>query len=216
MPYVVPFAAFLAALALGPKLGVTPRVESLLRVSTLLAIIALLAWPVLRATTVVRSLASAGVGIGVFVLWIAPDVLVPGYREAIIFQNDLTGTTASSLPEAARDDPVVLALRFVRATLIVPIVEELFWRGWLPRWLDRMDDFQGVPLGTFSRFSFVGTAVLFGLEHGAYWDVGFAAGIVYNWWMLRTRSLGDLILCHGVTNACLSAYVLMAGRWEYW
>jgi hypothetical protein len=46
--------------------------------------------------------------------------------------------------------------------------------------------------------------------------VGLAAGILYNWWMVRTKSLGDLILAHGVTNAVLSAYVVLAGRWEYW
>jgi CAAX prenyl protease-like protein len=153
--------------------------------------------------------------VAVFLLWIAPDLLVPGYRDGILFQNSLTGTATSSMPEDTRGDVVVLALRFARAVIIVPIVEELFWRGWLPRWLDRMDDFEGVPLGEFTRFSFLGTAVLFALEHGAYWDVGLAAGIVYNWWMIRTRSLGDLMLCHGVTNACLAGYVVVAGRWEY-
>jgi hypothetical protein len=28
--------------------------------------------------------------------------------------------------------------------------------------------------------------------------------------------LGDLILAHAVANACLSAYVVVAGKWEYW
>ena len=60
------------------------------------------------------------------------------------------------------------------------------------------------------------TALLFASEHGAMWDVGLAAGLLYNFWMRRTRSLGDLILAHAVTNACLSAYVLSRGRWEYW
>ena len=59
-------------------------------------------------------------------------------------------------------------------------------------------------------------AGLFAVEHGPYWDVGFATGILYNWWMVRTKSLGDLILAHGITNACLSGYVVAAGKWEYW
>ena len=37
-----------------------------------------------------------------------------------------------------------------------------------------------------------------------------------NRWMVRTKSLGDLILAHAVTNACVSGYVVLAGRWEYW
>jgi len=57
---------------------------------------------------------------------------------------------------------------------------------------------------------------IFALEHGPYWDVGLAAGALYNWWMLRTRSLGDLMISHAATNACLSAYVIWSGRWEYW
>ncbi len=111
---------------------------------------------------------------------------------------------------------MVLALRFVRAVLIVPIIEELFWRAWLPRWFDRAKDFREIPLGQYSRAAFWLTAFLFASEHGALWDVGLAAGLLYNWWMKRTRSLGDLILAHAVTNACLSVYVLTRGRWEYW
>ena len=60
------------------------------------------------------------------------------------------------------------------------------------------------------------SAALFAVEHGPYWDVGLATGILYNWWMVRTKSLGDLILAHGITNACLSLYVVAAGKWEYW
>jgi CAAX prenyl protease-like protein len=79
-----------------------------------------------------------------------------------------------------------------------------------------MDDFRKTPLGHFTRFTFLGTAVLFALEHGPYWEVGLLAGLAYNWWMVRTKSLGDLIWCHGVTNACLSAWVLVTGDWHYW
>jgi membrane protease YdiL (CAAX protease family) len=46
--------------------------------------------------------------------------------------------------------------------------------------------------------------------------VGLLAGLAYNWWMQRTRSLGDLVLAHGVTNACLSVYVVATGQWQYW
>ena len=45
---------------------------------------------------------------------------------------------------------------------------------------------------------------------------GLLAGILYNWWMIRTRSLGDCILAHAVTNAALSVFVIVFRRWEYW
>ena len=52
-------------------------------------------------------------------------------------------------------------------------------------------------------------AALFASEHGSYWEVGLAAGILYNWWVVRTRNMADCILAHAVTNAILSAYVLL-------
>jgi CAAX prenyl protease-like protein len=110
---------------------------------------------------------------------------------------------------------VVLWSRILRAVALVPIIEELFWRGWLMRWLIN-PRFESVKLGAYRPFSFLFTAVLFASEHGPYWDVGLITGILYNAWMVRTRSLGDCILAHAVTNACLCGYVVATHRWEYW
>src|SRR5262249_2958695 len=107
------------------------------------------------------------------------------------------------------------ALRTLRAVLIVPIVEELFWRAWLMRWLIE-PDFSKVPLGAYTAASFWPVAFLFAVEHGPYWDVGLLAGILFNAWMIRIRSLGDLILTHAIANSALSVYVITAGKWEYW
>lgn len=112
-------------------------------------------------------------------------------------------------------NPLVLVSRTVRAVIIVPIIEELFWRGWLMRWLID-NDFTKVKLGAYTPLAFWATAVLFASEHGPYWEVGLLAGIAYNWWIIRTRKLGDCMLAHGVTNAILSGYVIVAGKWEYW
>jgi CAAX prenyl protease-like protein len=60
------------------------------------------------------------------------------------------------------------------------------------------------------------TAALFAAEHGPYWEVGLAAGIIYNWWMIRTRRLGDCILAHTVTNLALGLFVIRSGQWQYW
>ena len=117
-------------------------------------------------------------------------------------------------PESLRN-PLDLALRVLRASTVVAVVEEIFWRGWLMRWLIE-DDFLSVPIGTYQLRAFCFTALFFAFEHGPYWEVGLAAGLVYNWWAIRSRSLGDLILAHGVTNAALAAFVILTRRWEYW
>src|SRR5262249_44277355 len=110
---------------------------------------------------------------------------------------------------------LILALRSFRAAAIVPITEELFWRAWLMRWFIS-PKFSEIPLGTYSAQAFWMVALLFAAEHGPYWEVGLIAGILYNCWMLKTKSVGDLILAHAVTNAALSAYIIAAGKWEYW
>ena len=162
-----------------------------------------------------RPFASILLGAAVFVLWIAPDVLFPHYRSSWLFQNAITGTLHSSLDQSLRSDTFVLSMRILRAAVLVPIIEELFWRAWLMRWFIN-SRFYEVPLGTYTLGSMWVTALLFASEHGPYWDVGLATGLIYNWWMIRTKRLGDCIVMHGVTNACLSAYVLLSGKWEYW
>lgn len=212
--WVLPFAVFMVLLGLEPKLGLPPLVGLTLR----LAVPALAVWWFSRHLLTFkfeRFMPSVLVGVGVFVLWVAPDVLIPGWRSHWLFQNAVVGTLQASLPPEARADWVALALRILRAAVLVPVVEELFWRGWLMRWIINLD-FEKVPLGAYAHGAFWLTAGLFALEHGSYWEVGFLAGAVYNWWMVRTKSVSDLILAHAVTNACLAAFVVVTGRWELW
>lgn len=160
-------------------------------------------------------LGTFAIGVFVFLVWVVPDRLFPSYHHNPIFENFLTGSLAPGLPESVRSQPGVLLLRAFRAVVIVPIVEELFWRAWMMRWLI-VPDFLSIPLGTWSARAFWIVAFLFAAEHGVLWDAGLVAGILYNWWMVRTKSLGDLILVHAISNACISIYVVTAGRWEYW
>jgi uncharacterized protein len=164
---------------------------------------------------VCRPVATALAGVLIFALWIAPDLLFPGYRQSPLFHNAVVGFARSSLVGAARHDPAVLVLRTLRAAVVVPIAEELFWRGWLMRWMIH-PDFRRVPLGAYQATAFWVVALLFASEHGPYWDVGLVAGILLNFWMVRTKSLGDVILAHAIANLCLSGYVILAGKWEYW
>jgi uncharacterized protein len=212
--YVVPFAVFMALLGLSLALPMPALADQVLRLAVMAAVLYFVARPALDFH-VSQLAGSLLIGVVIFVLWIAPDLLFPSYRHSILFDNRLIGAARSSLPEAARHDVPVLWLRSLRAVIVVPIVEELFWRGWLMRWMIRQD-FQRIPLGAYSALSFWTVALLFASEHGPYWDVGLMAGIIFNWWMLRTKSLGDLILAHAVANACLCAYVIAAGKWEYW
>jgi CAAX prenyl protease-like protein len=213
-PYVLPFVVFMALLVAARHLSFLGPAEYLVRV----AILAVVLWVFSRHVIDLRVRHWPGtiaVGVVVFAIWVAPDVLFPGYRSHWLFQNAITGQLGSSIDAGLRTDWFVLLFRTLRAVVLVAIIEELFWRGWLMRWLISAD-FEKVPLGAYSLWSMAISALLFASEHGPYWDVGFAAGLLYNWWMIRTKSLGDCIAAHGLTNACLSAYVIATGEWEYW
>jgi hypothetical protein len=147
---------------------------------------------------------------------VGPDVLWPAYRSHWLFTNSITGEARSTVTENLKSNLLFIVFRTVGCVLLVPVLEELFWRGWLTRWLIDSQDFRRVPLGAYTAMSFWLGSVLFASEHGSYWEVGLIAGIAYNWWMCRTKSLADCILAHAVTNGCLSAYVLRTGEWRYW
>jgi CAAX prenyl protease-like protein len=191
-----------------------PATVEIVRLAFMAGVIVWLSRPVLDFQ--IRSWPLAlGAGLVIFAMWIAPDRLFPDYRQSVLFTNPLTGAAASSISESARHNPVFLALRLLRSVAIVPVVEELFWRGWLMRRMIAAR-FAQVPLGTCTPAAFVAVALLFASEHGPYWDVGLAAGILFNALAVKTKSLGDLFFAHAIANACLGAYVVAAGRWEYW
>ena len=211
--WIGPFLVFIGWLLLDKHVPLANPAKEIVRDGVILAAILgfsrrLIPW---SATNWVMS---AAIGVGVCVLWVAPDVLVPGWRSHAIFQNAVTGQVTISI-DPRELTPLMLVLRTTRAALLVPVLEELFWRGWLPRFLQDAD-FRRVPLGQYTPFAFWTTAALFAAEHGPFWEVGLVAGVVYNWWMRRTRSLGDLVLCHATTNLALSVFVIVTNRWGFW
>lgn len=215
LPWVAPFAAFMLWLVIWPFVKVGQPWEEVIRFGLLAAVLLTVSRPVIRTLRVTRWLPSIGVGLAVFVLWVLPEQLWPGYRSHWLFQNAVTGETVRSIPEEWLASPLLLTLRIARAAILVPVLEEIFWRGFLPRWVVD-NDWERVPMGTYNTLAFVGTALLFASEHGPYWDVGLMCGLIYNWYMWKRRSLGDLVLAHAVTNAALSVFVLVTRQYAFW
>jgi CAAX prenyl protease-like protein len=213
--WVAPFAVFMALLVVAPALPFGQPWESILRVAILIAVLVVASGAVIRTMRVQHAMGSVLLGLAVCALWVAPDLLVPGWRAHWLFQNSITGQLSNSIPASDLANPLVVTLRIVRAALLVPVIEELFWRGWLPRWIVN-PNWQTVPLGRYTRAAFLISAVLFAAEHGPYWEVGLLCGLIYNWWFWRTKSLGDIVLVHAVTNGALSAFVFATGKYEYW
>jgi uncharacterized protein len=212
--YIAPFIVFLAFLAIKGILPFGPGFEYPLRVIVVSAALVVFSRNVIpsNASTPIKSTLC---GAGIFIIWVLPDVIWPSYRSHWLFQNSFTGTVTSSLPDNVRLNATFLIFRIVGTAIIVPIIEELFWRGWLMRYL--IDHkFEMVRLGAYSTLSFWLPTVLFASEHGPYWDVGFVVGVAFNLWLIRTRNLADCILAHAVANGCLAVYVILQHQWQYW
>lgn len=210
LAYVLPFGIFIAFLALQQ---VVP-VPQWIRFAVPLIAIAAISREAL-GTRLVNPLASIGLGIAVCVMWVGPEILFPGYHQGWLFSNGVLGHPVSTATAAQKSDTIFIVFRILTSVITVPILEELFWRGWMMRWIvDR--DFERIPLGTYDTQAFWVVAALFASEHGSFWDVGLLTGVIYNWWMIRTRSMWDCILMHAVTNGCLAWYVLHYDKWVYW
>jgi CAAX prenyl protease-like protein len=131
-----------------------------------------------------------------------------------------------SLPESQRPpaeftaaragwQAIWLGARILGGIVLVPVVEELAFRGYVLRRLQSADVDQ-VPLNRWTPWAIAGSSLLFGILHGERWLAGTMAGAIYAWSMTRRGSIADAICAHGITNALIAASVLIFGTWSLW
>jgi CAAX prenyl protease-like protein len=157
-------------------------------------------------TDLPATLSSFGLGLLVFALWVKMDwtLGVAGVPQG--FNPELLTGLSVQIP--------MIIFRIAGAVIVVPIMEELFWRSFFIRYIiDK--NFDKVRMGTFTWASFLLSVVFFGLEHNFIY-AGIMAGISYNILLYRTRSLAQCILAHSVTNLALAIYVIFTGKWQFW
>ncbi len=145
-------------------------------------------------------------GFLVFVLWVA-------------LEPPPTPEAAATIPNALAEMPraaalLWLAARVLGSSIIVPIAEELAFRGYLLRRLID-SDFTAVSPKQFTLFSFLVSSAAFGALHGR-WLAGILAGMIYAAAQYRRGEVSDAIVAHAVTNALLAVYVLAFGLWAFW
>lgn len=145
----------------------------------------------------------------VFVLWIAPQAFF-GFAPRNEGFN----------PNVFAEQPVAywatVLLRFLRLVVVVPLVEEIFWRGFLLRYCIN-EEFERVPFGTFSWLSFGVVTLLFTLAHStADWPAAALTGALYNLVAYQTRSLSSCVLTHAITNLLLGLWIMRTQQWGFW
>jgi CAAX prenyl protease-like protein len=109
---------------------------------------------------------------------------------------------------------VWIILRIAGAVVLVPIAEELAFRGYLLRKLVSAD-FEKVAFGHFTWLSFLGSSILFGVLH-AQWKAGVLAGMMFAIASYRRGLISDAVVAHATANGLLAAYVLTTGHWSLW
>jgi uncharacterized protein len=150
------------------------------------------------------------VGLVTFGEWVWLDKAIP---------YPSLGSRVGYNPMAEIADPtwrgVFIATRFYGLAVLVPIMEEVFWRSFLLRFVTDQDKWKSLPVGTFSALAFVVVAGLFALAHPE-WLVAAVCAMLYAGLLYWTRSLFACILAHATTNLALGIYVLNTGDWKYW
>ncbi len=156
-----------------------------------------------------RPIFTVSIALAVFVLWIAPQQFFHFPARLVGFNPDLLAASPSAYW-------TTLLLRFVRLVVVVPLLEEIFWRGFLLRYLIS-ERFETVAFGTFSWLSFSVVTVAFTLSHStADWPAALATGALYNLVAYRTKSLSACVLAHAITNLALGLWIVATRQWGFW
>ena len=156
---VGPFFIFLVLTSLPGLLGETSRYWLYLAKTLVGAGMLWAVWPYVSEMRWKISVEAVFVGVAVFVLWVGLDNFYPKLGKAQPGWNPHeqfgTGSWLTWL---------FIAVRLIGSTLVVPPLEEVFYRSFVCRYIIR-PDFQSVPIGEFRWGAFLITSIAF-VEEG--------------------------------------------------
>ncbi|HCN29491.1 MAG TPA: CAAX prenyl protease-related protein [Verrucomicrobiales bacterium] len=169
---------------------------------------------------------ACALGVAGIALWILPawtyqklDTENPPVWWAWLGMADRSrGFDPGQLAEWPVWERITIFMRFARLVVVVPLVEEIFWRGFLMRWLAAEGrPWHETPFGAHTWRSFWIVTTLVMLAHQpADWPAAFVWGALVYLAAARTRSLGACVLMHALANALLGAWVMGAKQWGFW
>ena len=150
------------------------------------------------------------VGVGICALWVGLDEFYPRLTkpETLWNPNQQFGAGSTSAW-------FYIAVRITGSSLVVPPLEEVFYRSFLYRYFVKVN-FLSMPLGQFHGLSFVVTGAIFGLMHPDRWLAGILCGLAYQALVVRKSRLGDAMTAHAITNFLLGLWVVWKGAWSFW
>lgn len=220
--HVIPFVLWLFVMhMLGDPAGWKYAVRTALCAGAFLWLRPWAGYPGLK----IRNLPLAfAVGLLVFVAWVGMETAwmgarFPAWQDAYVRYAVLPWGRPREDPLGAAYAPetagwAMMGMRLFGSAVVIAVIEEFFWRGFLYRWMQGRD-FRAVDPGRFDAISFFLVAAVFGVEHRE-WLAGFVAGLAYGAMYLKTRDIWATAVAHGVTNYVLGLYVVSTGSYAFW
>lgn len=220
---VVPFVVFLILTYLGGEYSSGTRYWIYLGKALLCGWIL---WEIREAIPEMRwavSWEAVVVGVGVFIMWVGLDPFYPGLQ-ALSFKFGFS--KEAELDPAKYWNPFVMfgegtvmawtfvVIRFASATIVVPALEEVFYRSFLYRYLIS-PEFERVSLRQRHVVSLGITCLIFAFTHEQ-WLAGILCGVAYQWLVWRKGRIGDAMTAHSITNFLLGLWVVTRGDWKFW
>lgn len=198
--YLLPLLAILLGTMLGSAFSTGFPLLYPLRIALALGVLGLWWRDYPRLLGGFVSLRAVLAGIVVYLVWV---MLVPGGPAPMVW-----GLLSPALAWTW------VAVRILGSSLVVPLVEELAFRGYLMRRL-QSSDFEQVQPDQVGWKAWLLSSLAFGMLHQ---DAlaAFLAGLVYGQLVRKGGSLGEAVLAHGLTNFLICVQVLWLGHWSLW
>ena len=216
----LPFAVFLALTLLQGSFGAASMFWVYLAKTLVGACLVWLVWPLVAEMRWRFGRDAVLTGVAVFALWVT---ISDGWTT----QQGLWGL--SGAPQAApalawnpfatfTDAPGIawffVAVRVIGSSIVVPPIEEAFYRSFVYRSL-HASRFDQVSLGCFAWRPFLFTSLVFGFAHQE-WLAAILCGAAYQWLVIRHGRLGEAMTAHAITNLLLGIWVVTTGAWQFW
>lgn len=151
-------------------------------------------------------------GVLVFAIWVGLDPYYPKFQ--LLFKVGEPWNPFKQFGETSATAWFFVVVRTAGSALIVPPLEEAFYRSFLYRYFVRLE-FTTMPFKQLHWLSLIVTSLVFGLSHYQ-WLAGFLCGLVYQGLVIRKNRLGDAMTAHAITNFLLGCWIVWKEAWGFW
>jgi CAAX prenyl protease-like protein len=221
LPYAGPFAVFLLMTSLESSmeryLRLSYPVAYAIKMAAVLLCLALLRPKIPHGDKPNGYGIAVATALGVLLvyIWILGDAYTPKPQ----WLTNIVGARRAGFDPYLIDNPayrnLFLAERFFGLVVVVPLVEELFYRGFLVRFVADPDNFERIPVGKLTAASLLVNILFFASTHPE-WLVAAIFSAAMCGLLARTKNVFACIWAHGVTNLLLGIWIMTSQEWAYW